>query len=352
MMKIFGMELKLLPLFLLVLSGCEVDPVSNPENLDWSINTDYLRQGCFSGKDCIPSLENPLRSPVGGEDLEYLDDGDLVVGVWDGQEYSAYPHPILDWHEIVNEDGFTISYCPLTGSAIHLKAEEEYGVSGLLYNSNLIMYDRSTGSYWPQMLLHSDAGSLKGTELELKPLVETSWGVWRRLFPETKVVNANTGYSRNYSRYPYGSYRSCNSTTCGDYIYFPIRQQDQRLPAKERVLAIITPQQVKVYPIKTFSQPILLRESVGGQTYSIVISEPDNIAVAFKTERTLSIATWDITGEKGSILLDDAENGNSWNILGQAVNGTAAGGELTAARAYIAYWFALAAFFPEVEIYT
>lgn len=221
MMKIFGMELKPLPLFLLILGGCEVSPDITPENLDWSIDTDYLRQGCFSGKDCIPSLENPPRSPVGGEDLEYLDDGDLVVGVWDGKEYSAYPHPILDWHEIVNEDGFTISYCPLTGSAIHLKAEGNYGVSGLLYNSNLIMYDRSTGSYWPQMLLQSDAGSLKGTELELKPLVETRWGVWRRLFPETKVISANTGYSRNYSHYPYGSYKSCNYTTCGDYIYSP-----------------------------------------------------------------------------------------------------------------------------------
>ena len=329
--------------------GCqETDVVDDDSDLTWTIDTQFMRQGCYDGKDCIPSLETPNRSQVGGSNLGYLDDNDLVVGIWNGTEHVAYPHAILDWHEIVNESGYSISYCPLTGSAIHLTTSVEYGVSGLLFNSNLIMYDHETDSYWPQMLLRSAAGDRSGSIFHLKNLVETTWSNWKTLFPETKVVNSETNYSRNYTRYPYGSYRTCNSLACGDYIYFPVANEDERLPAKNRVLTIINGDEVKAIDINSYPEPQIFGVNVGNAQYQVVISGRDNIAVAFETSRAISISSWDISA--GEITLNQADTENEWDITGQLIANPVPAERLVAANAYIAYWFSVAAFYPDVEL--
>ena len=333
----------------LLLLSCNNNNIAGVDMSDdkWDIDTDYVRQGCSAGQDCIPSLEQPEHSLVSDEIMDYLYDFDLVVGVWNGSEYVAYPHPILDWHEIVNEDGYTISYCPLTGSAIHFTSSSEFGVSGLLYNNNLIMYDRDTNSYWPQMLLKSASGNRRGKKLQLEPLLETTWENWRKLFPDSKVVNTNTGYNRNYHHYPYGRYKTCNSSDCGDFIYFPLTKLDNRLPAKDRVLAIFDSGNVLAFPITNFNSTIIISTSIEGTNYQIVISGEDNIAVAFETDRSLEIANWDL--ENGNANLKQSGSDNSWNLLGQPISG--ASDELDVATSYIAYWFALAAFYPSVDIY-
>lgn len=329
--------------------SCQENGISEiDEGLTWTIDTQYLRQGCFDGKDCIPSLQQPERTHAMGSNLTYLRNDDLVVGVWNGTEHVAYPHAILDWHEIVNEDGYTISYCPLTGSALHMSTPLEFGVSGLLFNSNLIMYDRDTDSYWPQMLLRSAAGSRSGGEIHLNNLVETTWGNWKALFPDTQVLNSNTGYSRNYQRYPYGNYKTCNSLGCGDYIYFPVASEDERLPAKQRVLAIIDDERSIAMNIDSYSEPEVISMDVGGINLQVIISGVDNIAVAFETTRTLTIASWDIGGE--GIVLTDTGSDKSWDITGQLISNPTPSERLVAANAYIAYWFAVAAFYPDTEI--
>lgn len=343
------MKHTMLLLITLFIVGCQENNVTDIDSgLMWTIDTEYMRQGCYDGKDCIPSLEQPDRSAIGGSDLSYLDDSDLIVGIWNGSEHVAYPHAILDWHEIINEEGYSISYCPLTGSAIHLTSSVEYGVSGLLFNSNLIMYDRETDSYWPQMLLRSAAGDRSGVELHLKNLVETTWGNWKALFPETEVVNSDTKYSRNYNRYPYGDYRTCNSLACGDFIYFPIANEDDRLPAKNRVLTIINGEAVKAVDINSYPEPQVLSIEVGGTNYQVIVSGTDNIAVAFETTRSLSITTWDIPGE--GIILSQMETGKEWDITGQILPTPAPADRLVAGNGYIAYWFSVAAFYPDVEI--
>ncbi len=336
---------------IVILSGCQEsdEPIDN-SGVTWTIDTQFMRLGCYDGRDCIPSLEHPNRSPVGGSDLGYLGDQDLVVGIWNGSEHVAYPHAILDWHEIVNETGYTISYCPLTGSAIHLSSSVEYGVSGLLYNSNLIMYDRATESYWPQMLLRSAAGDRSGGELHLNNLVETTWGNWKTLFPDTKVVNSDTDYSRNYSRYPYGNYRTCNSQACGDFIYFPIAHEDNRLPAKNRVLTIIKGETVKALDIDSYPDPQIISVDVGGSQHQVVISGRDNIAVVFETTRAISISSWDIAGEGIILAQDNSEK--EWDITGQLLSNPTPAERLVAGNGYIAYWFSVAAFYPDVEIVT
>jgi len=326
----------------------ETNVTDDVSDLTWTIDTQFMRQGCYDGKDCIPSLEAPNKSQVDGSNLGFLDDQDLVVGIWNGTEHVAYPHSILDWHEIVNESGYSISYCPLTGSAIHLTTSVEYGVSGLLFNSNLIMYDRETDSYWPQMLLRSAAGDRSGGELHLNNLVETTWGNWRTLFPDTKVVNSDTKHSRNYNRYPYGSYRTCNSLACGDFIYFPVANKDDRLPAKNRVLTIINGDEVQALDIDSYLDPQILGVDVGNSHYKVVVSGRDNIAVAFETSRVISISSWDISA--GEITIIQAETEKEWDITGQLIANPEPSERLVAANAYIAYWFSVAAFYPDVEL--
>ncbi|MBT3478835.1 MAG: DUF3179 domain-containing protein [Candidatus Marinimicrobia bacterium] len=331
--------------FLLVACSNPVSSSVNLDNSDWLINTDYVRQGCFSGKDCIPSLESPGKSSIDGANLQFLDDNDLVVGIWNGQKYVAYPHSILDWHEIVNEEDYTISYCPLTGSALHFETKTEFGVSGMLYNSNLIMYDRDSDSYWPQMFLGSASGEKQGDKFSLEPMLETTWKNWKTLFPNSMVVNSSTGYARNYDAYPYGRYKSCNSEDCGDFIYFPVETLDDRLPAKERVLSIITKSVQKAYVISSIATARVINETIAGENFAIVISGNENIAIAFEANDSLSIQSWNPS--TGLIILADTQ-GNQWNILGKSLNN---GTNLKAANSFISYWFSQAAFYPKTQIY-
>ena len=315
---------------------------------DWTINKDFIREGCFAGKDCIPSIDSPHYSNIGGNNLEFLDDNDLVVGIWDGSNYIAYPHPILDWHEIVNENGYSISYCPLTGSAIHFETPSEFGVSGKLYNSNLIMYDRESDSYWPQMLLKSAAGERQNESLKLLPLLETTWGSWKKLFPNSEILNSNTNHNREYNRYPYGAYKTCSSSSCGDYIYFPVEVNDDRLIAKERVLSIISENHALAVIINSYSKPEIIHKTFRNTKYVIVVSGEDNIAIAFQTDKILEIEHWDITN--GEITLAEKNSTNRWNILGYAQDGNQTTKDLSPANSYVAYWFSVAAFFPDTEI--
>jgi len=332
-----------------ILSGCQESDAYDPfDGQIWTIDVEYVRQGCNDGRDCIPSLQKPNRSDADGNNLSFLSDEDLVIGVWNGQDHVAYPHAILDWHEIVNEEGYTISYCPLTGSAIHVATQSDFGVSGYLYNSNLIMYDRDSDSYWPQMLLRSASGSKQGTHLHLNNSVETTWANWKQLFPDTRIVNSSTGHSRNYSRYPYGAYKSCNSLACRDYIYFPVANTDSRFKAKDRVLVVMSQDSVKALHIPSYTTGRILEIKLDGVAHSVVISGKDNIAVAFETVRELEIEEWNIPA--GRLVIRDKNSDNRWDITGTNMSDNAPSARLKAAKSYIAYWFSVAAFFPDVEI--
>lgn len=315
---------------------------------EWLLNEDQIQQGCYSGKDCIPSLEFPEKSEINGEYLEYLRNDDLIVGVWDSDNYVAYPHPILNWHEVVNENGYCISFCPITGSAVHFASEGEFGVSGLLFNSNLIMYDRDTDSYWEQMMLKSVAGKLQGTSLELLPMLETTWGNWKKLFPDTKVLNSNTDLAEKFSNFDYGNEKISDQKIDAGYIPIPISQRDNRLPLRERILTIIDNEDAAAIPISDYFEPTILSLKINNNKFILVISAKDNIAIAFKTNRTISISEWNI--QNGKIILSESKSGDKWNILGFPISGNPT--NLKLANSYIAYWFAVAAIHPQVEIIT
>ena len=281
-----GRRTMMVILFLVLTLGACQDPSGSETTRvegDWLIPRDQIFDG-GPGKDGIPALTNPAF--VNSSDATYLNDDDLVIGVRIGDVVRAYPHPILDWHEIINDEigtaRFSITYCPLTGSGIALNSvingsTTTFGVSGLLYNTNLIPYDRGTNSNWSQMKLQCVNGTLKGTVIGTYPIVETTWRTWNQMYPQTTVVSRNTGYSRPYGTYRYGDYKTSNTTI------FPISNRDDRLPMKERVHGVIVGAKSRVYRIATFPDSGgTINDVLNGTSIVVVGSRSQNFTVAFE----------------------------------------------------------------------
>ncbi|NIV16145.1 MAG: DUF3179 domain-containing protein, partial [Aliifodinibius sp.] len=206
----------------------------------------------------------------------YLSNGDLVIGLKMGNDIKAFPHKILDWHEIINtgigNKALAVTYCPLTGSAIAWSrvingSITTFGVSGLLYNSNLIPYDRMTDSNWSQMQQQCVNGELVGKSAEFSPIVETAWGTWKLIYPQTTVVSNNTGVysSSRYNNYPYQNPTNGDYRTNQSWLLFPVENLDDRLPRKERVLGINIGNKSKAYQIDEFTSTVrTLNETING----------------------------------------------------------------------------------------
>lgn len=202
-------------------------------------------------KDGIPAIEKPQYTTAAEAD-KWLVPEDVVFGVDYAGLLVAYPQRILVWHEIANEttvggEKISITYCPLTGTAIGFKgrvapqAFSTFGVSGKLVNSNLIMYDRSTDSHWPQILGKAISGSARGTKLEEFPIVWTTWGKWKKAHPDTRVLSQRTGFIRNYGKGgdPYGSYLRKDKGYYGSerLLFRPI-VEDKQLHPKAVVVGV------------------------------------------------------------------------------------------------------------------
>lgn len=351
----------LLPFIILMAAalivGCENESASTG-TVDTSGDGWLLPQGAIysggPGKDGIPALSDPQFQSASS--ANYADD-DLVIGVKFGEDVRAYPHIILDWHEIINDKvngrAISITYCPLTGSGIgwnrRLTAgKTTFGVSGLLYNNNLIPYDRATESHWSQMKLQGVEGQLAGKKADLYRVVETEWGTWKENFPSTKVMTTNTGYDRPYGNYPYGGYKENHQS-----IYFPVTHSDSRMKAKVRVLGLLTAGKAVAFRIADFPPTLtVLNETYNGSPYVIIGNSRENFAVAYKRlAEDGTVLHFQPEYDQGSIVMKDS-SGTKWNLLGRAVSGPLAGEELPVTRSYIAYWFAWAAFNPDTRIYS
>lgn len=234
-----------------------------------AVDLSDLNQGC-PFKDCIPSIDNPNFESA-SEAGQYLDDQDLVFGINYKGTVRAYPQRILNWHEIVNDTigdkPVVISFCPLCGTAIAheriLKGQPvEFGVSGKLLNSNLVMYDRLTETLWQHATGEAIVGELVGERLTQFPLETTVWGKWKEAHPQTEVLSRNTGFGRNYDAYPYGDYESSGR------VSFPVQNEDDRLHPKAIGYGVEIGDQFKFYPEdKIGSSPIT--DKFAGKTLEI-----------------------------------------------------------------------------------
>lgn len=325
---------------------------------EWDIPRQEVLSG-GPGKDGIPALLNPPM--MGASEATYLHDNDLVVGYKRGQDIRAYPHGMLNWHEIVNDevDGIPLAivYCPLTGTATGWDRTlngmvTTFGVSGLLYNSNVIPYDRLTGSYWSQLRLNSVNGKMRGHQVKTFNTIETTWKTWKMLFPETKVQSPATGYNRSYNYYPYGDYQTNHQN-----LIFPFKPHDKRLDAKEKVMAVIINGKAKAYRFKSFGEGYLQVVEDNHENRPLVVagSKDHRLLVAF--ERRLPDGTllnfYPASKGKelsGHALLTDNE-GNVWDVFGIAVEGPRKGQSLNTPLTIVGYWFSFGAFYPGLDIY-
>jgi len=325
---------------------------SHTNDDSWLVPINEIKDG-GPGKDGIPSIDNPIFVDPNDDNASYVNDEDLVIGLIRGNEIKAYPHKILDYHEIVNDEilsfPVSVNYCPLTGTAFAWDREvnntnSTFGVSGLLYNSNLILYDRNTDSNWSQLKLQCINGPLIGDRPQILSVVETTWANWRTMFPETKVLSEITGFNRSYDVYPYGDYK-----TNHDFLLFSVSPSNDKLPSKERVFAIIDDEMSKVYRFDSFLNGKIVKEVINEKLFLVVGN--NDVIKAFELSGIYSDLDYEYSYSGFEEFFTDDE-GNSWNLTGKAISGPKTGHNLTSATSVVSYWFAIAAFYPNPKIYS
>lgn len=227
-------------------------------------------------KDGIPALTDPEF--IDAAKADDLRPDDRVAGVVINGEARAYPLRILVWHEIVNdaigETPIAVTFCPLCDSVAVFDRQtpegvKEFGVSGLLYNSNVLMYDRGgePEALWSQIESGAVSGPKAGQDLKALPVELTTWSDWKARHPETRVLSMQTGHLRDYSRNPYGGYLDQPG------LMFPVQPSSDRLPEKAKVLGVWGPDgAAKAYPLSSFAgvdSPRTTRDEVGGKSITL-----------------------------------------------------------------------------------
>jgi hypothetical protein len=332
-------------------SGSGTDTGDPSAALECSIPEGQIFTGA-AGKDAIPALTDPPTAPAEGPGIDYLLDEDRVMGIQVGEATLAVPLNILWWHEIVNLDmegrQLAITHCPLTGSSLVFDrsplAGARFGVSGLLYRNNLMMYDRTTGeSLWPQMVRGARCGPRDGTPLSTYPVLEMTWKGWRTLHPETRVVTSGTGFGLNYAVYPYDDYDEIDNPE----TLFPMPDSDARRPPKERVLGIPSGDGGVALPFGELERSgSFAAVSVAGTV--VFWDARHRAAMAYRPE--VEGKTLTFTSSPTAII--DAETLSEWRVDGSAISGPLAGRRLEpVSEAYVAFWFAWASFQPETELW-
>lgn len=337
------------------------DPSHGPNNppiiAGFSVPPSEIASG-GPGPDGISSIDFPVFTQDFAS--QSVAPNELVVGIKIGDDVRAYTHTVLDWHEIVNDqfvidgqqDPVTLSYCPLTGSAMLWKGNMEsanptFGTSGNLYNSNLVLYDRETFSFWAQMLEQGINSAERLTVPDRLQVVETTWETWQEMYPQTTLMTKDTGFSRPYGFYPYGSFKT-NSA-----LLFNVNNSgDGRLHRKERVLGINVGTSSKVYPIATFTNEVsIVNDTVGDMDVVAAGSAVKNFGVIFNRQLE-DCTTLDFSPLQNQLPVVMSDNeGNQWDLFGTAVSGPRAGTQLQKTNSYISYWFAWTAFFPNADIH-
>jgi len=272
------------------------------------IDKDKILSGGPS-KDGIPSINNPKFIDV--KDVNYLKDDDIIIGLDHNGIQKAYPTRILVWHEIANDTigslNVAITYCPLCGTAMVFDREidgklRSFGVSGLLYQSDVLMYDRETNSLWSQLAMKSTSGKSVGSELKWLPSQHLTWKAWKTKYPHSKVLSLDTGYNRNYNASPYGSYIS------SDDVMFPVPQNRDDLSNKTWVVGVIIDGIAKAYDVNKLPDKKEVKDTIG----------KINIIIKYDKEKNHPTVTTEDKKEIASVLV---------------------------------YWFAWQAFYPNTELW-
>jgi hypothetical protein len=297
--------------------------------------------------DGIPSIDKPKF--IEASQAQSMNDDDLVIGLKLNGQTKAYPLFILVWHEIVNDKlGDTpvaVTYCPLCFTTQVFErtlngTEVQFGTSGKLYNSNLVMYDRLTGSYWSQALGQSIKGSLAGSELQRIPFDLAKWSDWKSSYPDSLVLTTDTGYQRAYGSDPYGNYYTSTE------IIFPVAHKDDRIHPKEIIAGYHNLNSYKAYKFHDVESAKVINDKINGKEILLVSLYP-NMIRAF--DREADGNSIEFVFSDGKIM--DKQTKSEWNFDGQAVTGPLKGKHLERIALNPGFWFEWVAFHPDTEIY-
>jgi hypothetical protein len=301
-------------------------------------------------QDGIPSIDNPKFVSVSEAD-KFLQDADQVVGLNVNGDIRAYPLQILVWHEIVNDNvGGTpvaVTYCPLcfTNQVFNRTVDGqtvEFGTSGKLYNSNLVMYDRNSNSLWSQALGQAIVGKQAGLKLDRIPFDVAFWREWKQLYPDTNVLSRDTGSNRPYGADPYGSYYSNND------LFFPVSNKDDRLELKEIIVGLENGGQFKAYKLQQIQDTRVINDRIGNKSLALFSLYPFMVRVF---DSTLDGQKLEFQYNKNSSKITDKQTGSEWNFDGIGTAGPMKGKHLLRLPYDEGFWFEWVAFHPKTALY-
>ncbi len=303
-------------------------------------------------KDGIPAINKPVFVTAAEADTKgWVNNGSMVDAIVTQTEPKAYPRSITVWHEIVNDtiDGQPVSltFCPLTGSSVIFQGKAPdgtpltFGTTGMLYNSNLVMYDRQTNSTYPQILGIGISGPNKGVDLEQIPVTTTTWGRWKALHPNSQVLSRQTGYSRNYNAYPYGDYDSNNS------VFFPVAYQSSSFNQKKVVIGTRVGRESLAVLRDEFRSKVVANLTLGGEPIATFYDPSTDFVRIFSRKTDGSTHTFNYDNSQ----IKDADTATVWNTLGHAVSGPLAGTQLQQMPHFQVMWFGWYAFHPTTAIF-
>ena len=311
-------------------------------------------------QDGIPSIDNPKFQSVQEAD-EILEDSELVLGLNINGDIRVYPLQILVWHEIVNDvvgdQPVAVTYCPLcfTNQVFNRTLNDgntiEFGTSGKLYNSNLVMYDRKSNSLWSQALGEGIVGEYAGVKLERIPFDVAYWKEWKDLYPESKVLTRDTGSVRPYGADPYGDYYT------NDLILFPVANDDKRMGLKEIIIGLENNKdQYKAYKLQDIESNKIIND---------VISEDKKIALVSLQPFMVRVfdRVIDNDDEDKKIMVDlfynettntliDKVTSSELNFDGKFIKGQLKDKQLNRLPMDQGFWFEWAVFHPETEVFS
>ncbi len=316
-------------------------------------------------RDGIPPLDNPTFTTISDAD-GWLDSIEPVIAFEINGDARAYPLQILTWHEIVNDVvgdvPVAVTFCPLCNSAIVFDRRlgdivYDFGTSGNLRNSDLVMWDRQTQSWWQQFTGEAIVGELTGTRLTFLSSTIISWEDFKTANPDGQVLSRDTGFSRDYGRNPYAGYdRADNPPFLFD------GDLDGRLLPKERVAAVSIGDEDVVFPFSVLEKEKVVNYTVNGQDLVVFfklgttsaldqrsISDSRDVGATGVFDPNLDGRK--LTFRSAADQIIDNETGSQWNILGQAIEGTLAGAKLDPIVHANHFWFAWGVFKPDTKIF-
>jgi len=315
--------------------------------------------------DGIPAIDRPaFVSPA--DAAAWLAPKEPVLALEVQGDARAYPLQILMWHEIVNDVvggvPVAVTFCPLCNSGIVFErvldgTTLDFGTSGKLYKSDLVMYDRQSHSLWAQMEGRAIVGARAGARLTLIPANTLSFEEWRATHPAGKVLSRETGHTRKYGVNPYESY---DQPQLGPFLFRG--RPDPRRPPKERVVGIKLGETARAYPWPVLVEHGVVHDRLGDQPL-VILYRPGTLSALDDEEIRRSRAVGAtaafsrvlegraLTFEASAEGFRDRETGSTWTLLGHAVKGPLAGRRLTAVPHVDAFWFAWAAFNPATSVY-